>query len=202
LTEDQKKKAEARADLEQQKKLVEGVRVRLVNLSREKAELLGQRKLEARWSEQVYEIDAIIKRGADTDAMAYEYRIRQTNGAPVKGAYKREQLLVIPTMETEYLADRTQKGSTAKLKGVIPAVESYTDADGKQKWRSAADGSSWAEKEIAKLKETGGLSKEKLLWRLVAYLRQGNNKPDALRRLKSSLAPADPAKDKVAILSK
>jgi hypothetical protein len=36
---------------------------------------------------------------------------------------------------------------------------------------------------------------------LVAYLRQGNSKQDALRRLKSSLAPADPAKA-VAILSK
>jgi hypothetical protein len=73
--------------------------------------------------------------------MAYEYRIRQTNGAPVKGLYKREQLLVIPTMETEYLADRTQKGSTAKLKGIIPAVESCTDAHGHHQRRRAADGS-------------------------------------------------------------
>ena len=202
MTEDQKRKVEARADLEQQKKLVEGTRVRLVNLSREKAELLGQRKLEARWSEQVYEIDKRIKRGADTDVMAYEYRIRQTNGVSVKGTYKREQLLVIPTLETEYLADRTQKGSTAKLKGVIPRVESYTDADGKQKWRSAADGSSWAEKEVAKIQDIGGLSKEKVLWRLVAYLRQGNSKEVALRRLKDSLVAPDPKKEKVAILNK
>ena len=43
-------------------------------------------------------------------------------------------------------------------------MESYTDADGKQKWRSAADGSSWAEKEVARIQDTGGLSKEKVLW--------------------------------------
>lgn len=35
--------------------------------------------------------------------------------------------------------------------------------------------------------DTGGLSRKKLLYRLVAYLRQGNTKTQALGRLKASI---------------
>jgi hypothetical protein len=62
-----------------------------------------------------------------------------------------------------------------------------TDRHGK--WKSVLDGSSWAEKETAKLKseEVGDMNRTKLMWRLVTYMRQGNNKAESLRRLKASL---------------
>ena len=37
-------------------------------------------------------------------------------------------------------------------------------------------------------KETGGEQRDILMWRLVAYLRQGNSKEQALRRLKDSVS--------------
>ena len=45
------------------------------------------------------------------------------------------------------------------------------------------------EKETAKLKseEVGDMNRTKLMWRLVTYMRQGNNKAESLRRLKASL---------------
>ena len=201
LTQDQQRKVEARRALEKQKKMTVGTRVRLVNLAREKAELLGRRKMETRWSEQVFEVDRIIKRGADTDAMAYEYQIRKTNGQAVKGTYKREQLQVIPALETEYVRDTSQKGLSKKLSedGTIPRL---VQSDGT--WKSVLDGSSWAEKQVATLTddEVGTMSRAKVMWRLVAYLRQGNTRDIAFKRLKDSLAAPDPSKVKVAILSK
>ena len=63
----------------------------------------------------------------------------------------------------------------------------------------------YAEKTVADLsdKETGGEQRDILMWWLVAYLRQGNSKEQALRRLKASVSDkkvADPAK--LAVLSK
>ena len=56
--------------------------------------------------------------------------------------------------------------------------------------RGGPNGDSWAEKTVAALsdKETGGEQRDILMWRLVAYLRQGNSKEQALRRLKASVS--------------
>ena len=38
------------------------------------------------------------------------------------------------------------------------------------------------------INQTGGEQRDILMWRLVAYLRQGNSKEQALRRLKDSVS--------------
>ena len=53
-TEDDEKALKAKAQLARQKKLTEGSRVRSVNLSRQKASLTGKRKMETRWSEEIF----------------------------------------------------------------------------------------------------------------------------------------------------
>ena len=112
------------------------------------------------------------------------------------GTYHREQLQAVPEMETEYLPNSTQKGLAAKLEKekIIPPFRT----------RGGPQGNSWAEKTVAGLsdKETGGEQRDILMWRLVAYLRQGNSKQQALRRLKDSVAEkvANPAK--LAVLQK
>jgi hypothetical protein len=114
------------------------------------------------------------------------YKLEQMTGEPLTGTFRREELLVIPEMETEYLPGRTQTGLSQKLSSdnTIPKLEKV---DGK--WKSVLNGDSWAEKEVAKLtdEDVGNVNREKLLWRLVTYLRQGNTKPQALRRLRESL---------------
>ena len=81
---------------------------------------------------------------------------------------------------------RTKAGLSQKLSddNTIPKLQKV---DGK--WKSVLNGDSWAEKQVAKLttEEVGGANREKLMWRLVTYLRQGNDKGEALRRLKESL---------------
>ena len=51
-------------------------------------------------------------------------------------------------------------------------------------------------------KETGGEQRDILLWRLVAYLRQGNSKQQALHRLKASVDNAPSSIDEVAVMQK
>ena len=106
-------------------------------------------------------------------------------GEPLNGTFRREELLVIPEMESEYLPGRTKAGLSQKLSddNTIPKLKKV---DGK--WKPVLNGDSWAEKEVAKLtdEEVGDTSREKLTWRLVTYLRQGNDKGEALRRLKNS----------------
>ena len=96
-------------------------------------------------------------------------------------------------MESEYLPNSTQKGLAKKLEQqkIIPPFRVH-------------NGDSWAEKEVAKLGDaaTGGTNRETLLYRLIAYLRQGNSKEAAMRRLKDSVLKAPPTVDKVAVLQK
>ena len=46
--------------------------------------------METRWSEEIFVVDKVLKRGADTLNIAYEYKLRRTNGQPKKGTYKRD----------------------------------------------------------------------------------------------------------------
>ena len=82
------------------------------------------------------------------------------------------------------------------------AIPKLKKVDGK--WKSVLNGDSWAEKEVAKLTddEVGDISREKLTWRLVAYMRQGNSKGDALRRLKESLATSPDPSAPLAIVTR
>ena len=178
-TEDDEKALKAKAQLARQKKLTEGSRVRLVNLSRQKASLTGKRKMETRWSEEIFVVDKVLKRGADTLNIAYEYKLRRTNGQPKKGTYKREQLQLIPKLTTEWYG-RAIKGKWAELAkaGVVPK-------------KGVRDGSSDAEQIIDSIPEDqrNGKSYEQLLGRLVQYLRSGMELDDATARLRESLMP-------------
>ena len=176
-TEDDEKALKAKAQLARQK--TEGSRVRLVNLSRQKASLTGKRKMETRWSEEIFVVDKVLKRGANTLNIAYEYKLRRTNGQPKKGTYKREQLQLIPKLTTEWYG-RAIKGKWAELAkaGVVPK-------------KGVRDGSSDAEQIIDSIPEDqrSGKSYEQLLGRLVQYLRSGMELDDATARLRESLMP-------------
>ena len=200
-TEDEKRRAEAKEVAEQSRKLEVGTAVRLVNMATQKASLRGKKKFEPRWSETVYRIRQRNRRGDKTSNLTYAYQLEQMTGEPLTGTFRREELLAIPEMETEYLADRSKAGLSKKLSDakVIPRLEKK---DGK--WKSVLDGSSWSEKEVAKLtdQEVGDASREKLTWRLVAYLRQGNSKEEALRRLKDSLSATPDTSAPLAIVTR
>ena len=123
--------------------------------------------------------DKVLKRGADTLNIAYEYKLRRTNGQPKKGTYKREQLQLIPKLTTEWYG-RAIKGKWAELAkaGVVPK-------------KGVRDGSSDAEQVIDSIPEDqrDGKSYEQLLGRLVQYLRSGMELDDATARLRESLMP-------------
>jgi hypothetical protein len=175
-TEDEEKALKAKAQLARQKMLTEGSRVRLVSLSRQKAELAGKRKMETRWSEEIFVVDKVLKRGADTLNVAYEYKLRRTNGQPKTGKYKREQLQLIPKLTIEWHG-RAIKGKWAELAqlGVVPK-------------KGVRDGSSQAERVIDEIPaaQRGGLGYEQLLGRLVQYLRSGMELDDATARLRET----------------
>ena len=74
------------------------------------------------------------------------------------------------------------------------------------KWTPIRDGSSWAEKRVTAIPKAKrrGESYEALLGRLVQYLRSGQSKADALKRLYGSLDLTGPANKmgKLAILTR
>ena len=96
---------------------------------------------------------------------------------------------------------RTKAGLSQKLSddNTIPKLKKV---DGK--WKSVLNGDSWAEKQVAKLttEEVGGANREKLMWRLITYLRQGNDKGEALRRLKDSLSTGPDTSAPLAIVTR
>ena len=121
------------------------------------------------------------------------------------GVWKLEQLLVVPPLETEHHG-RAIKGLWKQLSdaGTVPGVQRPTEEGGK--WIPIRDGSSWAEKRISAIPKDmrGGLGYETLLGRLVQYLRSGQSKKDALKRLYQSLDTGAPVNDsrKLAILTR
>ena len=110
------------------------------------------------------------------------------NGAAKPGVWKREQLLVVPPLETVHHG-RAVKGLWKKLSdvGTVPKVIPPAEEGGK--WTPVRDGSSWAEKRITAIPQNKrlGESYEALLGRLAQYLRSGQSKADALKQLYESL---------------
>ena len=204
-TRDEARRSKQRAALAEQKRLTKGTVVRLVNQSRQKSELVGKRKLEPRWSEELFRVSEVIKRGADTDSLSYDYRVVRMNGAEKPGTFKRESLLVVPPLETEHHG-RAVKGLWKKLSdaGTVPKVIPPAAEGGT--WQPVRDGTSWAEQRITAIPtdRRRGQSYEALLGRLVQYLRSGQAKVAALKRLYESLEMAGPANQmgKLAILSR
>ena len=127
------------------------------------------------------------------------------NGAEKPGVWKREQLLIVPQLETEHHG-RAKKGLWAKLEqqGTVPRAIPPKEEGGK--WTPVRDGSSWAEQRISAIPKDkrGGQGYETLLGRLVQYLRSGQSKVQALKRLYQSLDTGAPVNDsrQLAILTR
>ena len=204
-TRDEARRSKQRAALAEQKRLTKGTVVRLVNQARQKADLVGKKKMEPRWSEELFRVSEVLKRGADTDSLSYDYRVVRMNGAEKPGTFKRESLLVVPPLETEHHG-RAVKGLWKKLSdaGTVPKVIPPAAEGGT--WQPVRDGTSWAEQRITAIPtdRRRGQSYEALLGRLVQYLRSGQAKVAALKRLYESLEMGGPANQmgKLAILSR
>ena len=115
----------------------------------------------------------------------------------MEGTYQREELLLVPSLETEYLEGPPLPDSLARLEK--PDVRGLPTIPK----RGVRDGDTWAEQRIAELAEadrTGGLTRSKLLWRLVSYLQQSRARSvdavraEALERLEASVTPFDKKK--------
>ena len=188
---------EAQAARKRMERLTVGSRVRLVNKATQKAELRGRRKMEPRWSEELYTVRQVNRRDGAAGNAAYSYMLAKSTGAPMEGTYQREELLIVPALETEYVEGPPLPGSLARLE--------KPDATGLATIprRGVRDGDTWAEQRVAELAEadrTGGLTRSKLLWRLVAYLQQSRARSidavraEALERLEASVTPFDKKK--------
>ena len=197
LTQDQQRAVDAANERARQKQLVPGTRVRRVNRARQKTSLAGKMKMESRWSQEIYEIDKVVKRGADTDTMSLVYRLRRTNGQDVKGDWKREELQLVVPLTTEWHG-RAIAGKWKELADddIVPGL----DANGEPE----RTGETWAEEQIEAIPvgERKGKTYEQLLGRLVQYLRSGQDQDAALDRLKRSLSDAPINTGELAVLGK
>jgi hypothetical protein len=189
--------------LKRQEELTVGTMTRRKDLAKGKAELKGNLKMRPNWSEEVFRVVKVTKqRSKGLGNASFLYQIARTNGDPVKGSYRREELQIVPVMR-----DKWNPGPS-KGRGFIDKLR----ADGiVSKWdekhnRPVRDGSTWVEREVDKLPEGSykGLRREQVMRRLEAYLKQGMGQTDALARLRESLQPkTGPANDgPLAILAK
>ena len=157
------------------------------------------------WSEEVFRVNKVTKqKSKGLGNASFLYQIERTNGDPVKGSYRREELQIVPSMKDEWNPGVSKgKDYTDKLR----TENTISKWDAKHN-RFVRDGSTWAEREIDKLGtsawESAGMTREKTLRRLEQYMKQGMAKSDALKRLRESLqvnkGPANSGK--LAILTK
>ena len=97
---DTERTAKAEREIEHQKELTVGTRVRLVNLATEKSSLRGAKKMQARFSEEVFTVASVSKqarRGGGN--VSYLYGLKRANGQDKDGRYHREQLQIVPEMK-------------------------------------------------------------------------------------------------------
>ena len=153
--------------------------VRRKDLAKSKAELKGKLKMVPNWSEEVFRVVKVTKqKSKGLGNASFLYQIARTNGDAVTGSYRREELQIVPSMETEWnpgpakgraLADRL------RAEGVISKWD-------EQHNRSVRDGSTWAEREVERLPVAsyGKLRREQVLRRLcgriATYSRGGSSR--------------------------
>ena len=203
---DTERTAKAEKELERQQELTAGTRVRLVNTATQKAELRGARKMQARFSQEVFTVSSVSKQSRKGSGnVSYLYGLKRANGQEKEGRYHREQLQIVPEMRTEWNPGRS-KGreyiDELRRKNVISGWDSKHN-------RFERTGNTWSEREVDKLGEKAwtrvGMTREKTLRRLEQYMKQGMSKDDAIERLRQSLEPphSGPVNaGKLAILSK
>ena len=191
--------AKAQKELERQQELTVGTRVRLVNTATQKAELRGARKMQARFSQEVFTVASVSKQSRKGSGnVSYLYGLKRANGQEKAGRYHREQLQIVPEMRTEWNPGPSKgRAFIDKLRAdnVISGWDSKHN-------RFERTGKTWSEQEVDLLGERAwkrvGMTREKTLRRLEQYMKQGMSKPDALKRLSDSLqsnsGPANPGK--------
>jgi hypothetical protein len=201
---DKERAEDAAAAKEHQEELRPGMYVRLVSLAREKAEMLGSKKMMPRFSEEIFEVDRVIKHTRRaTGNVSYTYALKRTNGQEKEGRYHREQLQVVPELVGEWHG-RAKKGMWKRLEadGTVPRAIPPSTPGGK--WTPVRDGSSWVEQRVADIAKADrdGLSVEQLIGRLTQYLRSGQSRKNALKRLHSTLTYTPPDPKRLAVLTK
>jgi hypothetical protein len=100
---DTERTARAERELERQKELTVGTRARLVNTATQKSELRGARKMQARFSQEVFTVASVSKQSRKGSGnVSYLYGLKRANGQEKEGRYHREQLQIVPEMRTEW----------------------------------------------------------------------------------------------------
>ena len=185
-----------------QAELTVGSMVRRKDLAKSKVELKGKLKMVPNWSEEVFRVTKVTtQKSKGLGNASYLYQIARTNGDAVKGSYRREELQIIPTMESEWYGVTAGREHADELRrtGVITRYD-------EQAGKFVRDSTTWAEREVAKIPRAryGDLRYEQVLRRLEQYMKQGMNKRDALERLTQSLDTQRPANasSRLAIMAK
>ncbi len=189
--------------LKRQEELTVGTMVRRKDLAKGKAELKGALKMRANWSTEVFKVVKVTKqKSKGLGNASFLYQIARTNGDPVKGSYRREELQIVPVMTDKWNPGPSRGREfidRLRSEGIISKWDAKHN-------RPVRDGSTWVEQEIDKIPQESyrGLRREQVLRRLEAYLKQGMKKSDAIARLRDSLGPKTGAANDgpLAILSK
>ena len=187
---DEERDAKAQRQLERQQALTVGTRVRLINLATQKASLRGARKMQARFSEEIFTVSSVSKqkrRGGGN--VSYLYGLKRANGQEKDGRFHLEQLQAVPEMKDTWNPGPSKgRAFVQKLRrdGTISGWDNRHN-------RYERTGNTWAEKEVDKLGEDTwkrvDMTRERTLRRLEQYMKQGMPKRDALARLRQSLEP-------------
>ena len=179
--------------LRRQEELTVGTMVRRKDLAKSKAELKGKLKMVPNWSEEVFRVVKVTKqKSKGLGNASFLYQIARTNGDAVTGSYRREELQIVPSMETEWNPGPAKGRAVADRLRAEGTISKWDE----QHNRSVRDGSTWAEREVERLPVAsyGKLRREQVLRRLEQYMKQGMKKANALTRLKQSLrATSGPA---------
>lgn len=179
--------------LRRQEELTVATMVRRKDLAKSKAELKGKLKMVPNWSEEVFRVVKVTKqKSKGLGNASFLYQIARTNADAVKGSYRREELQIVPSMESEWNPGPAKGRALADRLRAEGTITKWDEPHN----RSVRDGSTWAEREVEKLPAASyaKLRREQVLRRLEQYMKQGMNKGDALTRLKQSLrATSGPA---------
>lgn len=86
---------------------------------------------------------------------SFLYQIERTNGDPVKGSYRREELQIVPSMKNEWNPG-VSKGRDYTSTIIVSSIDKLRTEGTISNWdakhnRFVRDGSTWAEQEIDKL---------------------------------------------------
>jgi hypothetical protein len=125
-------------------------RVRLVNLATEKASLRGAKKMQARFSEEVFTVASVSKQARRSGSnVSFLYGLKRANGQGKDGRYHREQLQIVPEMKDTWNPGPSKgRDFVQKLRrdGTISGWDEKHN-------RYERTGKTWSEQQVDKLGE-------------------------------------------------